>query len=150
MTTKTARQELKTLFTTWLGSPPAEFDALDLSNIYINRYTTAPDPNSDRAFHITIGTEAPKVDEEGVSESQFGGNLYVVLFARINADDEATKEAAEDWLDDCEQFLLQQMAASRNTSQWTRIVFRGSRRDPDPVYHKIFRVSYIRIGVDLR
>lgn len=149
MTTKTARQALAVLITSWLTSPSAEYD-LDDALIDVTNYTTVPDPNGAKPFHVVVGSERATSSSEGVAESDSGTFLYLALFARINTDDEVTKEVAENWLDDCEEYLTKQMEASRNTNDWTRLQPRSIPRDRDPTYHKLYRVAYIRIGVDLR
>lgn len=149
MTTKAARRALAILIASWLVDPPASF-VLDDDLIEVYGYTTAPDPNNTKPFQIVVGTERATVKSEGLAESLAGANLYVALFARVNVDDEATKEAAEDWLDDCEQYLASQIEHSRNTAHWTRIKINAVRRDPDSQWFKFYRVSYIRIGVELR
>ena len=150
MTTKTARQELAILITSWLADPPAAFTSLDDSLIEVHRYTTAPDPNNARPYEIVIGTEQVTTASQGVDESDKGCNLYIAIFARIDTSSEATKEAAENFLDDCEEFLTTQMEASRNTVTWSRLRKLGSRRDPEPAFHKLFRTAFLRVGVDLR
>ena len=149
MTIKTARQQIATTVASWLASPPAEYP-LDDSLIEIHRYTTAPDPNNNLPFQIVMGTERTAVTSEGVDESEIIGNLYLALFARIDMGEEATKEAAEDWLDDCEAYLVEQLEASRNQPTYRRIKILGVRRDPDRQWFGLYRVSYIRLGVELR
>lgn len=149
MTVKTARRALAVSFVTWLTNPPGQY-ALDVALIDVYRYTTAPDPDNAKPYQIVVGTERSQPRSNGVDESDLNGNLYAALFARINVGDEATKETAEDWLDDCEAYLLEQMEASRNQAEWLNLTIQGVRRDPDPQWYKLYRVSYIRIGAELK
>lgn len=149
MTVKTTRQALAASIVTWLTNPPGQY-ALDMSLIDVYRYTTAPDPDSTKPYQIVVGTERSQPISQGVGDSDLRGNLYAALFARMNVNDEATKETAENWLDDCEAYLVQQMETSRNQAEWLSLTVLAVRRDPDPQWYKLYRVSYIRIGAELK
>jgi len=148
-TIKEARRALAQAIIDWLTERDEKYPTISIQTAEVKRYTTAPDSNNSQPFQIVVGTERAAASSEGVDESDFEARLFVALFARIDVNNEATKEAAEDWLDDCEGFLLEHIEASRNTSAWTSLLWAGSRRDFDPAFFRVYRTCYIRLGVTL-
>lgn len=127
MTTKQARQDLHSQVTTWLTNPPAEYDAIVITAGSIVHYRTAPPTDASEPYWVMV-TSAGTRAEEPRSGTIGGGNeatalMAIVILARIAEGDsiaaiEASKEAAEDFLDDCEEYLVLQMADAVDSDYW--------------------------------
>lgn len=125
-TTRECRQALYDLVVDWFVTtgPPAEYDAPIIAG-NIRRYRTAPAPSSASPNWILITTAGTRPEEPEDRGSIAGGNetearFVIVLLSRLSegSDAEASKEAAENWLDDAEEWLVRQLADSYETDEW--------------------------------
>lgn len=127
MTTKEARQDLHSKVVSWLTSPPAGYDAISITATSIKGYRTAPRPDVAEPYWVMV-TSAGTRSEEPQSGAISGGNeamarMVIIILARIAEGDdtgtiEASKEAAEDFLDDCEEYLVTQLADDVESDYW--------------------------------
>ncbi len=127
MTTKEARQDLHTKVTAWLTSPPAEYDAINITAASIKRYRTAPPTDLSEPYWVMITTAGTQSEEDGAGTIG-GGNevntrMVIILLARVAEGEdtaiiEASKEAAEDFLDDAEEYLVRQLTDDVEGDYW--------------------------------
>lgn len=113
----------------------------------IHRFRTAN--FSSNPTHGVISTDGILPDRETVNDVNPGYFFFVQLLARYN--DEASKEAAEDAIDDLEYLLIPTLsAAAAGTDYWDTLDFIGqSRRGSVRYGSHNYRVSQIKIKLEI-
>lgn len=137
MTLKTARQTLHNQVGNWLANSDAAYTTPTISG-NLKRYRTAPAASSASPNWVIVTSAGVRPEEPTDGGSLAGGNeikarLVIILLSRISQDidaTEATKEAAENWLDDAEEVIVRGLADSVNTAAWHSLEMIGwPRRD---------------------
>ena len=117
------------------------------------------DPVREISFYLeTAKKEGAKIKGVYVTHSHAdfvaGGDelparFAILLLSRYDKSAEASKEAALDWIDDAEEMLIEQLAASANTDNWYTLRVSGRpRRDVIPQFYGRWRTSQILINME--
>jgi hypothetical protein len=136
---KECRQHLHTLVA-------AALDGNGILAADIHRYRTANFSNN--PTHCVISTDGFMADFETANDVGPGYIFFVQLLARYN--DEASKEAAEDALDDLDYLLIPALSDAQGTDYWDTLDFIGQTRRGSVRYgsHN-YRVSQIKIKLEI-
>ena len=80
--------------------------------------------------------------------SEQPAHLAIMLFSHLGGDD-ASREAAERWLNDAEEMLCERVVNSKKTEYWHRITLpTPPRRDADYKFWGQYRTSLIPLNVE--
>ena len=116
-------------------------DALDIHRFRTAAFSAAP-------THLVISTDGFLADQETANDVGPGYFFFIQVLARYN--DEASKEAAEDALDDLDDLLIPALSAAQGTDVWDTLSFIGQTRRGSVKYgsHN-YRVSQIKIKLEI-
>jgi hypothetical protein len=142
--TKTIRQALHQKVVDWFAGSD-----LPYATGNIKRYQTAPDDSSESPYWTILFTMTQSPDGEVAGGSDTMPRFGILLLCRVGGD-EASKEAAHDWLDEAEQMLLNQLNNDINQDYWTDLLPGDTLRDRLPQYHGRYRTSLIPVAVETR
>lgn len=136
MTTKQTRQALYDNIVLWMQ----EADAPAAANI--RKYNTAPDDTADDPNWIILASMGPGFTEDGMSGYALDPHIAVTFMSRIQEGDDASDEAAENWLDDVEDFILKKILDTES-DDWGKatMLVDMPRRDKLPAWHGLYRTS---------
>ena len=149
---KDTRQTLHALIVDWFANADAEFN-VPIAPANIIQYMTTPGDSSASPNWCILASLGSGGQPLVGDDSEEPGRFAILLFSRLDKGSgaEASREAAEDWLDDAEEMLVRNLLASVNTDAWLAIDLIGRPiRDLDQKYWGAFRTSQIRIEIDKR
>ena len=135
----------------WLTNSPAEFDTpFDLANL--RAYNTTPDERSDSPNWCIVAM-AHTVSRRFVSGGdEYPTRLAILLMSRLATsrdDREASRLAAERWINDAEEVVMMGLSEDAESSLWSELqVVDNPRRDHDRKFHSNYRTSLIIVDVD--
>lgn len=118
-------------------------NGVEAGDIY--RYRTATFGNN--PTHVVVSTDGFLPRRETANDEWPGYFFIIQTLARYN--DEASKEAAEDALDDLDYLLIPALSAAQGTDYWDTLSFIGQTRRGSVRYgsHN-YRVSQLKIKLE--
>ena len=152
ITTKKARQAVHALIQEWFlpANVPPEFDCPIAQENIVGYFTqpleTADSPNWIILYSTHSLTSGVSLGGD-IQNAQLGILLACSLSKGANA--EASREAAENWLDDAEEYILQRLAQSK-TADWRELRAVTPKRDKWRTMWRRFRTSDILLFVEKR
>lgn len=152
-TTKQCREALHALVKEWFlsGSVPVEFSC-PISQENILGYLTTPAETAVSPNFLIVHTINSTTRAFVVGGEEQPAKLGILLACRLDkaqATAEASRKTAEDWLDDAEEYLLRQLAASEG-DDWHSLEASAPARDANRTMYGKFRTSNIVINVEKR
>lgn len=146
-TTTDVQIALGVLIKQWFASPPTGF-TVPIAQDNIKDYSTTPADSSSSPNWIIIRAVATRPDESVFDHTDLPARLAITLFSRMDKT-EASRRAAEHWINDAEELLVKQLQEAEATDDWYEIAIIGSpRRDAHRFFHGAYRTSDITIEVD--
>ncbi|MCA9928429.1 MAG: hypothetical protein KC419_08130 [Anaerolineales bacterium] len=151
ITTNQCQVYLTQLIADWFANADPAFD-VPIAAENIKAYNTTPNEQSvSPNWCIVAGVNT--ISEAFVSAGdRFPARLVILLYARLNkaaAHAEASREAAERWINDAEEMLMQNLAEVDQTDYWYEVTVPiPPRRDPDRLYWRNYRTTQIVVDID--
>ncbi len=151
-TTKETLHLLHGWITALFAAPPSEFD-VPIQASSIVPYWTMPIEDSGDPNWVNIST-VHSLTEEMVAGGQEDTAVYhIMLIARISqgADAEASRALAENWLDDAEQMIIEEVGKREKSVDWVDIrIAAVPTRDRDDRYFGQYRTSQFAVMIEKR
>jgi hypothetical protein len=146
-TTNDSVLALATLAADWFANAAAKYTVpIDAANI--KSYSTTPSESSASPNWCIFRVLHTRPDSEVFDHTDLPGRVAITLFSGL-AESEASREAAERWLNDAEEMLVEQLAEIGPTANWFEIAIIGQpRRDAHRMFHGKYRTSDIVIEID--
>ena len=146
-TTNDCQLALATLVTNWFANAAAKYTVpIDAANI--KGYSTTPTESSSSPNWCIIRVMGTRPDSEVFSNTDLPGRLTITLFSSM-AETEASREAAERWINDAEELLVEQLAEVGPTINWYEIaILDQPKRDAHRMFYGKYRTSDIVIEID--
>jgi hypothetical protein len=146
-TTTGCQIALGVLVKQWFASPEAGF-TVPIAEANIKDYSTTPTESSSSPNWIIIRAVATRPDSEVFDHTDLPARFAITLFSRVDKT-EASREAAERWINDAEEMLIKKLFEVGATDDWNEIAIVGSpRRDAHRMFHGSHRTSDVTIDVD--
>ncbi len=150
-TTNQCQIEMSTKIGDWLTNSPVAFDTpFDLANL--RAYNSTPDEQANSPNWCIVAVVHTVNDAFVSGGDRFPARLAILLMSRLatdRADREASREAAERWINDAEEVVMIGLADDAVSSLWSDIeVVKPPMRDPDRKFHQNYRTSMIVVDVD--
>ena len=155
-TTKETRRILHAWIAALFATPPAEFD-VPIESSSIKRYLTMPPELSNDPNWMSVATVHSLTDAMVVGGDEDLAVFHIMLVSRIDqtdieADAEASRELAEDWIDDAEQMIVEAVSKahkSNDSDDWQDIYISSLPvRDRDGRYFKQYRTSQFTVTIE--
>lgn len=150
-TTRECRTELTAIITSLFGVPDTtRYPSLTAGTVSIKGYMTTPDQSDANPNTCIIGTIATTSEQFTLAGNEEPSRFVIFLFARLDKDDstaEASRSAAEDWLDDAEEMILTELPIYDNDLWVTLDLLGPPRRDTDKMFWSTHRTSQIAIEI---
>lgn len=146
-TTNDCQIALTALVKTWFAVADAKYSVpIDAANIL--DYSTTPSDTAPSPNWCIVRVLATKPRSEVFDHTDLPPRLVITLFSKMEQT-EASREAAERWINDAEEMLVEQLVRIGRTADWSDIVVIGNpRRDQHQRYHGSHRTSDIVIEID--
>ncbi len=146
-TTTGCQIALGVLIKQWFASPPAGF-TVPIAPDNIKDYSTTPSESSSSPNWIIVRAVATRPDSEVFDHTDLPARLSITLLSGVDKS-EASRRAAEHWINDAEELLVKQLQEVEATDDWHEIAIIGSpRRDTHRLFHGSHRTSDIVIEID--
>ena len=146
-TTNDCQQALATLVASWFAGAAAKY-TVPIAAGNILDYSTTPTDSSTSPNWCIIRALATRPSSEVFDHTDLPARLSITLFSRI-AEDEPSREAAERWINDAEEMLVEQLYEVEATANWHSIQVIGNpRRDIHRFFYGKYRTSDITLEVD--
>lgn len=146
-TTNDCQEALHALIVTWFANAAARY-TVPIAAGNIKDYSTTPDDSSASPNWCIIRVLATRPDSEVFDQTDLPARLVITLFSRL-AEDEASREAAERWINDAEELMVEQLHDVGPTVNWYEVAIVGNpRRDIYQHFHGKYRTSDIVIEID--
>lgn len=131
----------------WFAAPDAGF-TVPIAQDNIKDYSTTPSESSESPNWIILRVLATRPDSEVFDHTDLPARLAISLLSRM-AETEASRRAAEQWLNDAEEMTVKKLAEIGPNDYWYEIAIIGNpRRDAHKMYHGSHRTSDIVIEID--
>ena len=146
-TTNDCQVALGALVVGWFANADARYTVpIDAGNI--KDYSTTPDDSSSSPNWCILRVLQTKPDSEVFDHTDLPGRLVITLFSALG-EDEASKEAAERWINDAEEMLVENLYNVGQTDDWYEIAIIGNpKRDAHRFFYGKYRTSDIVIEID--
>ena len=146
-TTNDCQIALAVLIKSWFANADAKYTVpIDAANIL--DYSTTPTETSESPNWCIVRVLATRPDSEVFDHTDLPVRLAITLFSRMK-ETEISRTAAERWVNDAEELLVEQFYGVGKTTNWHEIAVIGTpRRDQHQRYHGSHRTSDIVIEID--
>ena len=146
-TTNSCQIALTTLIKAWFAGANAKYSVpIDAANIL--GYSTTPGDSSASPHWVIVRVLATRPDSEVFEHTDLPVRMTITLFSGMTQT-ESSREAAERWINDAEEMLVEQLARAEQTANWKEIAIVGNpRRDVHKRYHGSHRTSDIAIEIE--
>jgi len=146
-TTNDCQEALHALIVSWFAGAAAKY-TVPIAAGNIKDYSTTPDDSSASPNWCIIRVLSTRPTSEVFDHTDLPARLVIFLGSRL-AEDETSKEAAERWINDAEEMLVEQLHEIGPTANWYEVQIVGSpRRDVYRFFHGKYRTSDIVIEID--
>lgn len=146
-TTNDCQIALGVLVADWFANADVKY-TVPIATGNIKDYSTTPSDSSTSPNWCIIRVLATRPDSEVFDHTDLPPRLVITLFSRL-AEDEATREAAERWINDAEEMLVEQLYGIGPTENWAEIEIVGNpRRDTHRLFYGKYRTSDIVLEID--
>jgi len=150
ITTNQCQVFLAQQIVTWFTNADAAF-TVPIAAGNIKDYNTTPDEQSTSPNWCIVATVNTISDAFVAGGDRFPTRLVILLFSKLSkgADAEASREAAERWMNDAEEMLMMNLANIGVTDYWYEITTPAPpRRDGDRMFWRNYRTSQIVVDID--
>ncbi len=119
---------------------------------HIKAYLTTPNVDSEHPHWCILGVTATTSRTAVLGDTAEPARLMVILFARLAKGDqaEASREAAERWLNDAEEMVVRNLENLESNLLWHEVIVAQPRRDAIREWHGLYRTSLVPFLVDKR
>jgi hypothetical protein len=148
-TTNQCQVHLGQLLTVWFANADAAFNVpIDSDNIRL--YNTTPTETSVSPNWCILAVANTVSQPFVASGREYDTRIVILLYSRLSKGDdaEASREAAERWINDAEEMLIENLAELGDTDFWHDIEVHPPRRDADRMFWRNFRTSQIVVDLD--
>ena len=146
-TTNECQIAVMALVKSWFASPDPGF-TVPIAQGNILDYSTTPGESSESPNWIIGRVVATQARSEVFDHTDLPARMSITLFSSLDGA-EASREAAERWINDAEELLVKKLAEVEATDDWYEIAIIGNpRRDAHRIFHGSHRTSDIVIEID--
>ena len=146
-TTNEVQEEIGSYLPTWFTNA-----GIAMEPAQIKDYLTTPDYESSHPNWCILGVTATTTRTAVLGDSEEPAQFVLILFARLGKGDqaEASREAAERWLNDAEEMVVRNLENLPSNLLWYGVDVRQPRRDVIREWHGKYRTSIVPFVVEKR